>query len=245
MYTKRGAQKDAIVPTPPSTPTLREPPSRELRPATCSSSIEDRAARNAALGNAFSIDPTIKEIIYSDDDQEEKYDDNSNDGNKDKDREEDGDKEGGNDEDKDKDREDDKDEDNDTKDNDDDNDKFYKSLLFDNDDDDSIGNAKYCVPLVKGAGAGRKPKIGRPDKPNTDGMSEQEAEEVLSKWEKGWKKERDKDRRKSVRKEEVDDTITYTGVLSDLLRTMTEVKASPLKVGDTFPTKGQTDFRDS
>jgi hypothetical protein len=124
VYTKRGAQKDVIVLTPPSTPTLRELPSRELRLATQSSKIEARAARNAALDNAFSIDPTIKEIIYSGDDEDRKYDDTSNDGNKDKDREDNKDEEGGNDEDKDKDREDDKDEDDDAKDNDDDNDNF-------------------------------------------------------------------------------------------------------------------------
>jgi hypothetical protein len=47
-------------------------------------------------------------------------------------------------------------------------------------------------------------------------MSEQEAEEALGKWEKDWKKEQDRDRRKSAH-EEVDNTITYTGVLSDLL----------------------------
>ncbi len=87
---------------------MREPPSRELRSATRSatqsSSIEARAARIAALDNAFSIDPTIKEIIYSGDDGEGKYDDTSNDGDKDKDREDNGDEEGGNDEDEDKDR---------------------------------------------------------------------------------------------------------------------------------------------
>jgi hypothetical protein len=207
---------------------LRELPSRELRSATHSSSIEARAACSAALDNSFSIDPTIEDIIYSDDDQEEKYDENSNIGNKDKDREDNRDEEGGDDEDKDNDREDGEDEDNDAKDNDDDNFEYYKSLLFDDNYDDSIGNAKYCVPSAKGAGADRKPKIGCSDKPNTYGMS---------KWEKDWKKERDKDRRKSAREKEIDNTITYTGVLSDLLRTMTEVKASPLKVGDTFPTK--------
>jgi hypothetical protein len=52
-----------------------------------------------------------------------------------------------------------------------------------------------------------------------------------------WKKAWGKDRRKSVCEDEVNNTITYTGVLSDLLRTMTEVKASPLNVGDTFLTK--------
>ncbi len=160
LYTKQGAQKDAIVSTIPSTPTLREPSSRELQSATCSSSIETGTARNAALDNAFSIDPTIKGIIYSYDDQEDKYDENRDDGNKDKDREDGGDEEGGNNEDKDKDREDDKDEDDDAKDNDDDNDQFYKSLLFDDDDDDSIGNVKYCIPSAKGAGAGHKPRIG-------------------------------------------------------------------------------------
>ncbi len=70
--------------------------------------------------------------------------------------------------------------------------------------------------MARGAGAGHKPKSGSPDKPNTDGMSEQEAEEALGKWEKDWKKAQDRDRRKTAR-EEVDDTITYTGVLSDLL----------------------------
>ncbi len=124
VYTKQGDRKDTFVPTPPSTPTLREPPSRELHSATRSISIEAKAARNAALDNAFSIDPTIEEIIYSDDDQEEKYDENSNDGDKDKDREDDGDEEGDNDEDKDKDREDDEDEDNDAEDDDDDDDKW-------------------------------------------------------------------------------------------------------------------------
>jgi hypothetical protein len=90
--------------------------------------------------------------------------------------------------------------------------------------------------LVRGAGAGRKPKRGCPDKLNTDGMSKKEKEEVLGKWEKDWKRARDRDRRRSAH-DEADDTITYTGVASELLRTMTDVKATPLKVGDTFPTK--------
>jgi hypothetical protein len=191
---------------------------------------------NAALDNAFFIDPTIKGIIYSGDEEEGKYDDTSNDGDKDKDREDNGDEEGGDDEDKDKDRQDDKDEDDDAKDNNDNND-FYKRLLFDDNDDNSIDNAKYCVLLARGTDAGRKPKSGCPDKLNNDGMSEQEAEEALSKCEKDWKKAQDKVRRKSAHEDEVDDTITYTCLSSDLLRTMMEVKASPLKVGDTFPTK--------
>jgi hypothetical protein len=109
-------------------------------------------------------------------------------------------------------------------------------LLFDDDDDDSIDDAKYRVPLVRGASAGRKPKSGCPDKPNTDGMSEKEKEEVLGKWEKDWKRAQDRDRRRSAC-DKADDTITCSGVASELLRTMTDVKATPLTVGDTFPTK--------
>ncbi len=60
------------------------------------------------------------------------------------------------------------------------------------------------------------PKSGRLDKPNTDGMSEQEAEEARGKLEKDWKKAQARYRRKSAC-EEVDNTITYTGVSSDLL----------------------------
>ncbi len=107
---------------------------------------------NAALDNALlSIDPTIKKIIYSGDIKEGKYDDTRDDGNKDMVRGDNGDEEGGNDEDKDKDREDDKDEDDDTKEDDVDDNNFYKILFF-HDDDDSIDDLKYCVPLAREAG---------------------------------------------------------------------------------------------
>jgi hypothetical protein len=74
--------------------------------------------------------------------------------------------------------------------------------LFNNNNEDSIDDTKYCVSLARGSGG--------PDKPNTDDMSEDKAVEALSKWEKDWKKAHDRDRRKSAR-EEVDDTIAYTG----------------------------------
>ena len=166
---------------------MRELPSREscsapTRSAAWSSRIEARAARVAALDSAFSVHLTVEEILYSDD-GEGKYDDTSDEGNKDKDGEDDRDDAiGGNDEDADKGSEVDEDEDYVAKDdNDDDDDDFYKSSLFDDDDDDSVDNAKYCVPLVRGAGAGHKPKSGHPDKPNTDGMSEKEKKEALGK----------------------------------------------------------------
>jgi hypothetical protein len=170
------------------------------------------------------------------DDGEGKYDDTSNEGNKDKDREDNRNDAIGGNEGSDVDEDEDYVAAEDIYDDEDDDDNFYKSSLFDDDEDNSIDDAKYRVPLVRGAGAGRKPKSGRPDKPNTDGMSEKEKEETLGKWEKDWKRAQDRDRRRSAR-DKADDTITYTGVASKLLRTMTEVKATPLKVGDTFPTK--------
>ncbi len=164
---------------------MREPPSREscsvaTRSAAQSSHIKARAACIAALDSSFTVDPTIKEIIYSNN-GEGKYDDTSNEGNKDKDREDDRNDAIGGNEGSDVDNDEDYVTAEDIYDNEDDNDNFYKSSLFDDDDNDSIDNAKYCVPLVRGAGAGHKPKSGHPDKPNTDGMSEKEKKEALGK----------------------------------------------------------------
>ncbi len=220
VHTKQGVRNKADVPTPPSTPASREPPSRESSSATTrsaaqSSCIEARAARVAALDSAFTVDPTIKEIICSDN-GEGKYDDTGNEGDKDKDREDDRNNAIGGNEGSDVDKDEDYVATEDIYDNEDDDDNFYKSSLFDDNDDDSIDDAKYRVPSVRGAGAGRKPKRGCPDKPNTDGMSEKEKEEALGKWEKGWKRARDRVRRRSAH-DEADNTITYTGVASELL----------------------------
>ncbi len=141
----------------------------------------------AALDSAFTVDPTIKEIIYSDN-GEGKYDDTSDEGDKDKDREDDGNDAIGSDEGSDVDKDEYFVAVLDIYNNEDDNDDFYKSSLFDDNDDNSIDKAKYRVPLIRGAGADRKPKSGRRDKPNTDGMSEKEKEEALGKWEKDWKR---------------------------------------------------------
>jgi hypothetical protein len=110
--------------------------------AAQSSSIEARAARVAALGTAFFVDPSINEIIYSGDNGEGKYDDTSDDGGKDKDREDNGDEvSGGDDEEADNGRDVDKDEDYVSKDNNDDDDDIYKSSLFDDDKNNSIDDA--------------------------------------------------------------------------------------------------------
>jgi hypothetical protein len=125
----------------------------------------------AALDSAFTVDPTIKEILHSDD-GEWKFDDTCDEGNKDKDREDDRNYAIGSDEGSDVDKDEGYVAAEGIHNNEDEDDDFYKSSLFDDDDDDSIDDAKYRVPLARGAGAGRKPKSGRPDKPNTDGMCE-------------------------------------------------------------------------
>jgi hypothetical protein len=216
-----------VAPKPPSTPG-----SRAARLAACNSiaapgSIAARAAHNATLDNTFAINPTIDEIQYKDDvDAEDKNGNNDADttvqGNGDS--EDDGD--GCNDEDNanykvnvdgnDKDEHEEEGNENKSDDEDDD-DEFYKSSLFNDDDDDSIDDAAYCVPSAKGAGTSCKANPGHPEKPNTDGMSQKEAEEALRKLQKSWKHETDKDRRKSAHGATTDETIIYTGVVSDLL----------------------------
>ena len=206
-----------VVPTPPSTPE-----SRAAQSAACNriagaapESIATSAARNATLENAFATNPNIDEIECEDDTgAEDTNGDNDANGSNNEAY-----VEGRN------------------SDNEDDG-KLYKSSLFNDDvDDDSIDDTAYRVESAKGAGAGRKANPGCPEKPNTDGMSKKESEEALRRWEKSWKHEKDRERRKSAHGKAIDETITYTGVVSDLLRPMTEVKLTPMKVGDNFPTK--------
>ncbi len=61
----------------------------------------------------------------------------------------------------------------------------YRGDVYD--DDYSNGEeslAKYCVPLARGKGAGRKPKTGQPPKPDTKGMSVRDAFIAMSDWER-------------------------------------------------------------
>ena len=67
----------------------------------------------------------------------------------------------------------------------------YRGDIYDDDysddgDDDLL--LQYRVPLARGKGAGRKPNAGRPPKPDTKGMSEEDAEAAVTEWEKKWKK---------------------------------------------------------
>jgi hypothetical protein len=116
------------------------------------------------------------------------------------------------------------------------NEDLYKSNLFDSDDNNvSLGLSQNRFSSARGVGSGRRPTAGRPDKPDMLGMSEQEALFALLQWQVSWKSDGDRDRRKNA--EMTDITINYTGVMSDIMRTMTEVRASWLQVGHTFPTK--------
>ncbi len=110
--------------------------------ATPSESIVARAACNATLDNAFSIDPTI----YS-----EKTDDENDD---------------------DQDEEEDKEDDTSNKNDNDDEFCKSLLYDNDDDGDESIGDdTKYYVPWAKRTSTGRKQKHGWPEKPNTDSMS--------------------------------------------------------------------------
>ena len=67
--------------------------------------------------------------------------------------------------------------------------------MFDSDDDNvSLGFSQYRVPSARGAGSGRRPKAGRPDKSDVSGMSEQEDSFALLQWQASWKSDSDRDR---------------------------------------------------
>ena len=99
----------------------------------------------------------------------------------------------------------------------DDDDEFYKSSLFNDDNDDLIDHAAYRVPSAKGAGAGCKENPGCPERDPTLMVCWKGSRGSTGKWEKSWKHDKDKERRKSAHGTTTDETITYTGVVSDLL----------------------------
>ena len=68
-------------------------------------------------------------------------------------------------------------------DSDDSDDEDYRGDVYD--DDYSDGEdllAKYRVPSARGKGAGRKPKAGRPPKPDTKGMSQGDVLAFMTDW---------------------------------------------------------------
>ena len=62
--------------------------------------------------------------------------------------------------------------------------KIYTKALFDSDDNNhsSLGLLEYRVSSARGHDSRQRSKLGRPNKPNTDGMSEQEALFALLHW---------------------------------------------------------------
>ena len=68
-------------------------------------------------------------------------------------------------------------------------------------------------------------------------MSEQEASFALLQLQASWKSDRDRDRDRRRNAKMTNLTIGYTGVVSGMMRSMTEVHSSWLQVGHTFPTK--------
>ena len=125
-------------------------------------------------------------------------------------------------------------------------DEDYRGDVYDDDFSDgeeSLG--QYRVPSARGNGAGRKPKAGRPPKPDTTGMSEEDASAALTDWGKKWKRDNDTNRRTAAAAaalQEFDESLDlsghqFTGVCSRTLREMKDVELHPLRKGDTFPNK--------
>ena len=62
-------------------------------------------------------------------------------------------------------------------------DEDYRGDVYDDDYSDGEESlAKYRVPSARGNGAGRKPKAGRPPKPDTTGMSQRDALAAITDW---------------------------------------------------------------
>ena len=190
-------------------------------------SIVARAAHNATLDNAFAINTTIYEVQYEDDaDTETKNGDDDADSKVEGNGNGEDDVDGGNDVDGanskvnvdgiDNDEYEEEGNENNSDDEDDD-DEFYKSSLFNDDNDDSIDHPAYRVPSAKGAGAGCKENPGCPERDPTLMVCWKGSRGSTGKWEKSWKHDKDKERRKSAHGTTTDETITYTGVVSDLL----------------------------
>ena len=113
--------------------------------------------------------------------------------------------------------------------------------LFEDEKGDILDDDYYHDTEFHGKGAsGRKLTPGGPQKPDTTSMGEVEAEQVLKNWRKERKKYTDGvalQKRRELLDDFTFDESTYTGVLSDKIRLMSQVEDSPMKVGHTYPTK--------
>ena len=120
----------------------------------------------------------------------------------------------------------------------------YDPGMFDSEEDELDDPTYYRDTSERGKGAvGRKLVTGGPVKPNTDGLSEVEAEKLIMKWRKDRKKYTDHlalMKRKVQSKEDVqayDTSDEFTGVLVEKIRLQTQVEETPMMVGHTYPTK--------
>jgi hypothetical protein len=121
---------------------------------------------------------------------------------------------------------------------------IYEDEYSDGEDSNDL-LLQYRVPSARGKGAGRKPNAGRPPKPDTKGMSEEDAEAAVTEWEKKWKKINDANRRTAAAAaalQDFDESIdpsceVYSGVCTRTLREMRDVEINPLRKGHTFPNK--------
>jgi hypothetical protein len=124
---------------------------------------------------------------------------------------------------------------------------FYKeNELFGDDNTNDLDEEELVVdntlPKREGGG-GRKLSPGGPLPPDTDGLTEQEAQAALEKWRWDRKQYVDKIRRAKWRTESSmgeslgDFERDYTGFCVDLLCPMTKVAQFPMMEGHSFPNK--------
>ena len=91
------------------------------------------------------------------------------------------------------------------------NDDYRGGVYEDDYSDGKESLAKYCVPSTQGKCAGRKPKAGGPPKPDTKGMSVQDAFVVMSDWKRSQKRDSDANQR----------TAAAAAALQDLMKVWT------------------------
>ncbi len=113
----------------------------------------------------------------------------------------------------------------------------YDDELFE--DDVKEEDLSYYCSSFQGK-RGHKLSEGGQPKPDTTNMTTAESDMALAEWRIIQKAHTDKKQRLLRMESEIKTSAidqTYTGVLNDQLRTMTDVESSPLMLDHTFPTK--------
>ena len=117
----------------------------------------------------------------------------------------------------------------------------FDTALFDDETED-LEDLSYYRDEGGFTHGGRKLITGGPQKPDISNMGEMDAEAAMKVWRKERKKYTDGLALKKRKTQRLGDDITYdessfTGVLGEKIRLMTQVEESPVRVGHTYPNK--------